>query len=176
MYRTRRDENAPPNLEQRGQVRELYEKYKTVRAEVIDGATYVEAMLESVLCDAFAGKTEAHRNRLRATILAGEAMGFLQKWKSLRTLLAEEPTWLGTRPPDTSAQISALHKAIGDRNKFAHGELLVHEQSLQVVVRFFEGKHQELELTDSVVQEILLRLQAVYFWLETLHMKFYTTP
>ena len=40
MYRTRRDENAPPNLEQRGQVRELYEKYKTVRAEVIDGATY----------------------------------------------------------------------------------------------------------------------------------------
>ena len=172
-----RFENTPgPNAtpEQRVSVRAHYETFKAFRAEIIDGATYVERMLESVLCDAIAGKNEVHRNRVRTSVFAGEGFGFMQKWKALRAFLAESPNWLNTHVVDSSSNLSELHKAISDRNKFAHGELVGNEQTMSVSLTYFEGTARQTELTDAVLEAMLDRMQSVYFWLENLHLVFWS--
>jgi hypothetical protein len=152
---------------------DAYEKYKAYRAEVIEGATYVEHILETVLCDAIAGKDEVLRRRLKSVVFAGEAFTFFQKWRSLRTLLKESPNWLSQEVNDSSQSLANLHKCIADRNKFAHGELATQEETLEVELRYFESSEQTVKLTDEFIAEVMLRMQNTYFWLEGLHLDFY---
>lgn len=102
-----------------------------------------------------------------------EAFTFFQKWRSLRTLLKESRNWLSQEIPDTSARLSDLHKCIGDRNKFAHGELAIDQDTLEVELRYFESSVQIVRLTDDFMSEVMSRMQSTYFWLEGMHLDFY---
>ena len=150
-----------------------YNEYKVCRAEIIDGATYIENMLELVLCDAIVGKDETYRTRLRASMFAGEAFTFFQKWKALRSLLEKEPSLMGEVIPNLKDHIRGLSEVIKDRNKFAHGSIIVNENTLQVQLQYFEGSKQVLELNEAAIEVIIKRMEEAYFWLDGLHLKFY---
>lgn len=173
MWRISRSTAGVPSRERGIATHEAYDKCKAYRAEVIEGSTYVEQMLETVLCDALVGKDVTLRNRLKGVVFTGEAFTFFQKWRSLRVLLNETPNWLSEDVKSASKMLSDLHKCIGDRNKFAHGELAIREDSLEVELRYFEGSEQTVKLTDEFMAEVMSRMQGTYFWLEGMHLDFY---
>lgn len=78
MWRISRNTAGVPSRERGIETHEAYDKCKAYRAEVIEGATYVEKMLEVVLCDALAGKDAIHRDRLKGVVFAG-GIHFLSK-------------------------------------------------------------------------------------------------
>lgn len=173
MWRISRSSAEIPDRTKSSATHDTYDKYKAYRAEVIDGATYVERILEAVLCDAIVGKDEVLRGRLKGVVFAGEAFTFFQKWRSLRTLVKESPNWLSREVENSSQSLADLHKCIADRNKFAHGELAIDEETLEVELRYFEGSEQVATLTHEFIGEVMMRMQRTYFWLEGLHLDFH---
>jgi len=54
-WQIRRFTNVALGVEIPSDIYELYDHFNAYRAEIIDSATYIENMLDAVLCDALAG-------------------------------------------------------------------------------------------------------------------------
>lgn len=155
--------NATPEQQQDPQViakcAAAYNAIKPKRAEVIEAALSVEGILDQVLLDLLVGRDAIKRARLTELILAAEFCTSFQKWKMLRELMSAEPSYFEQLlEGDKITLRNEIHALIEDRNKFAHGDLIVNvPENYAVDLRYYEGGTKYLRITDQVLNESLTR-------------------
>src|SRR5690606_13029010 len=148
-------------------VRDAYNRAKSARAEIIDAATLVELKLNDFLCLKLAG-TDKHRSELvKNCVLTAEFCTLFQKWRILRAVL----TVSGVEEPGQKEQVTRLKNLIAMRNAFAHGELVVDEQSLTATLYYREGERKALVIDPTTISSILSEAMTSFHWISTLLQK-----
>ena len=89
-------------------------------------------------------------------------------------LSKEDQYWFVEDIPKISECLRDLKDAINDKNKFAHGTILIDQEKMKVVLRYNECGQQEVVLVEEMMESVLSRMQLVYSWLEYLHLRFHT--
>ncbi|TKB90128.1 MAG: hypothetical protein E8D41_12245 [Nitrospira sp.] len=153
-----------------------YNAIKPKRAEVIEAALSVEGILDQVLLDLLVGRDAVKRARFTELILAAEFCTSFQKWKMLSRLMAAEPAYfMQLLDGDQKTLRNEIHALIEDRNKFAHGDLIVNvPESYAVDLRYYESGTKFLRITDQVLNELLARALRCRENLWKLHSNFGT--
>lgn len=145
-------------------VQDAYARAKVSRAEVIDAMTLVELELNEVLCTALSGTDKARRELLSNCVLTAEFCSLFQKWRMLRAFLSQ--TTIDST--DRRLKLTQLKQLIGQRNAFAHGEIVVDTQSLASTLTYREGERVSVVLDDDLVRSILANAFEIFQWLQNL--------
>ena len=87
-------------------------------------------------------------------------------------LSKEDQYWFVEDIPKISECLRDLKDAINERNKFAHGTIVIDEEKMKVVLRYNECGQQEVVLDEEMMESVMSRMPSVYSWLEYLHPQF----
>ena len=171
--------NAKPE-EQRDQaflarVSDIYNAIKVKRAEVIEAALSVEGLVNEVLLDLLVGRG-GQRALVKETVLLAEFCTSFQKWKMLRRLMSDVPAYFDLLSAEAASNFRKdLKDVIGQRNKFAHGDLIVDVgNNYGVLLRYFEDGTKYLPVTGDVVEDVLSKALECRKTLWDLHSRFGT--
>ena len=121
------------------------DRYKKLRAEIIEAGLFVEQLVRDVILGLLAHDDAKKRDLFRAHILETESFSFHHKWKLLKALLSHYREHLGLAEADRKDLLSTI-KAVGaERNKFAHGTFMVNGADLSVTISYsFKGPKTEV--------------------------------
>ncbi len=152
-----------------------YNAMKAKRAEAIEAALSVQGVLDLVLLDLLVGKDAARRATLREMVLAAEFCTSFQKWKMLKQFMSSEPNYFSQLSAEEAKKLrEELHALLNDRNKFAHGDLMVDASDYSVAIRYYESGTKYMKVTNEFLNQLIgraLRSREVLF---NLHQSFGT--
>jgi hypothetical protein len=153
-----------------------YNAIKPKRAEVIEAALSVEGLIDEVILDVLVGRDTAKRALFKEAVLLPEFCTSFQKWKMLRKMMSEVSWYFGSlSEADGSTLRTDIKTLIEERNKFAHGDLIVDVANDYVVVlRYYQDGIKYLRITDQLLNDLLEIAQRCRETLWNLHKRFGT--
>jgi len=144
------DEKGKPSLDAK-KINEVYESVRPIRNTIIESALLVEHALTSAILYFIDGKNLDRRSILKNLFFDSDNFTFMQKRKVLSQIFemkGDEITCL------TPIEAKALRKEINDiileRNKYAHGVIIIDCMSWEAQIKYFHGK----ERCDGITPEI----------------------
>ena len=144
------DERGKPSLDAK-KINEVYESVRPIRNTIIESALLVEHALTSAILYFIDGKSLDRRSILKNLLFDSDNFTFMQKRKVLSLIFEMKGDKITCF---TLNEAKALRREINDivleRNKYAHGVIIIDCMSWEAQIKYFHGK----ERTENVTPEI----------------------
>jgi hypothetical protein len=153
-----------------------YNAIKPKRAEVVEAALSVEGLLDQVLLDLLVGREATKRALFSELVLAAEFCTSFQKWKMFRKVMSSVGPYFEQLSDDDGETLRRdIKMLIEERNKFAHGDLIVDvAEDYAVKLRYYQDGTKYLRVTDVYLNDLLARALRSRETLFVLHTRFGT--
>ncbi len=145
------------NLAEANKINEIFQQFKKLRGEVIEGSLALEDLLSEILSRFLGGQDRERRKLTRILFLDTGVLTFAQKRFSLNKILRLYGSRISCLTTQEEKElVSKLWKFIVIRNKFAHGIVVIDGASLNIIMKYHHnGDDKVEEIPENAVQEIL---------------------
>jgi len=136
-----------------GRVYQMDEIFQQWRGHIINHSLFIEESLEIIISKFLFKKDMENASLFKSIILNREFFSFMNKLRVLKDLLKTiEPF----KSRDYSELFKKLHKLIGERDKFAHGQVTYFgDKGEDIYLEYFKESLKKEEITEENVKNFL---------------------
>jgi len=153
------DVKGKPSLDAK-KINEVYESVRPIRNTIIESALLVEHALTSVILFFIDGKSLDRRSILKNLLFDSDNFTFMQKRKVFSQIFEMKGDKITCLTPN---EAKALRREINDiileRNKYAHGVIIIDCMSWKAQIKYFHGRERTEDVTPEIGKQFFDRCQ-----------------
>lgn len=158
--------NIPVKLMNDGSFKELLDKYALQykelmhkRGDYIDMCLDIEGDLDAFICLFLFGKDYKKSDLFRELVLEAEFFTFFQKKKMVERIIMKNLNLFPNLTADRAESIiQSIWNIINDRNKMAHGRIVIDVGNEKPMLEYYENGRREIELNSKFFEKFENRI------------------
>lgn len=153
------DENGKPSLDFK-KINEIYESVRPIRNTIIESALLVEHSLTSGILFFIDGKSLDRRSVIRNLFFESDNFTFMQKRKVFSQIFEMKGFEITCLTPIEAKDLrKEINDIILERNKYAHGVIIIDCMSWEAQIKYFHGKERYDVITPEIGNHFFNRCQ-----------------